>query len=110
MTTTPKPKPFTITNAWAQLNSPKPDRWLKHEDGELPDGVHPSRKVNLAQLRRTWGAPKTEKIPELKQAKVDAKAAYEAGDRIAARKAWGTILTGVYPILKTPVQAGVSLR
>ena len=98
-------KPFTIENAWMQLNIVR-DPVLRAEDGELPDGMHPAWKANITLLRNAWGAPKGD--PATKQAIVEA---YERGDRIAARKHWGDLITSIFPVLRDPPpQTGFSLR
>ena len=98
-------KPFTIENAWLQLNIVR-DPVLRAEDDELPDGIHPAHKANITLLRNAWGAPRGD--PETKRRIV---AAYEAGDRIAARKLWGDLITSIFPVLREPPRrAGFALR
>ena len=96
--------PFTIEHAWMQLNIVR-DPVLRSQDDELPDGVHPDRLVNITQLRNAWGAPRGSEAT-----KAQIKCAYEAGDRIEARRLWGALLTEVYPVLREPPQSGFSLR
>ena len=37
-------------------------------------------------------------------------AAYEANDRMAARKLWGDLIVSIYPVLRQPPATGVQLR